>query len=158
MRSMRLAARSIEDTRRRNPPVVRDDASDPMTPQQYYDMLARRGHQDGETRLLFAVLEDAIRCYLRNVETDERQHRREFIEVANWFRGKEGRGPAGIFSFESLCDALGLDPHRLLARLGIMTIRDLPSRRHQMRRHRPLSSLRITRGNRQSRRAHSHVR
>jgi hypothetical protein len=129
-----------------------------LMPAQFADLIRRNNAIEGEMKLLMAVLEDAIRCYLRNVETDERQHRREFIEVANWFRGKEGRGPAGIFSFESLCDALGLDPHRLLARLGIMTIRDLPSRRHQMRRHRPLSSLRITRGNRQSRRAHSHVR
>ena len=81
MRSMRLAARSIEDTRRRNPPVVREEASDPMTPQQYYDMIARRGHHDGETRLLFAVLEDAIRCYAIAKNSPARSHRREFEEV-----------------------------------------------------------------------------
>jgi hypothetical protein len=127
-----------------------------LMPAQYADLIRRNNALEGEMKLLMAVLEDAIRCYLRNVEAEERQHRREFIEVSNWFQGKEAAGPAGIFSFENLCDALGLEPHRLLARLGIMTIRDLPSRRHQMRRHRALSSLRSARGTSQ-RRAHSHA-
>ncbi len=126
-----------------------------LMPAQYAD-LARRNHTlEGELKLLMAVLEDAIRCYLRNAEVKDGERRREFIEVRNWFESSV-TGPSGIFSFENLCEALGIEPHRLLARLGIMTIGDLPSRRYQMRRHRALSSLRSARGNRQSRSAHSH--
>jgi hypothetical protein len=63
---------------------------------------------------------------------------------------------ADIFSFENLCAALGIEPRYLLARLRILEITDLPSRRYQMRRHRPLSSLRSADGDREHRAARSH--
>jgi hypothetical protein len=120
-----------------------------LMPAQYADLVRRNHSLEGELKLLMAVLEDAIRCYLRNVDAKDGERRREFIEVSNWFESTLA-GPAGIFSFENLCEALGIEPHRLLARIGIMTIGDLPSRRYQMRRHRALSSLRSARGTRQS--------
>jgi hypothetical protein len=120
-----------------------------LMPAQYADLVRRNHTLEGELKLLMAVLEDAIRCYLRNVDAKDGERRREFIEVSNWFESTVA-GPAGIFSFENLCEALGIEPHRLLARIGIMTIGDLPSRRYQMRRHRALSSLRSARGTRQS--------
>ncbi len=114
-------------------------------PAQYADLVRRNHALEGELKLLMAVLEDAIRCYLRSVDANEGERRREFIEVRNWFEGAESAVAerAGIFGFVNLCEALGIEPHRLFARLRIMTIRDLPSRRYQMRRHRALSSLRI---------------
>ena len=117
--------------------------------------LVRRNHViEGELKLLLAVLEDAIRCYLRNVNAQDGERRRDFIEVRNWF---EGNGRArDIFSFENLCAALGIEPRILLARMRILTIGDLPSRRYQMRRHRPLSSLRNANGLRQRATARSH--
>jgi len=120
-----------------------------LMPAQYADLVRRNHTLEGELKLLMAVLEDAIRCYLRNIDAKDSERRREFIEVKNWFESTVA-GPAGIFSFENLCEALGIEPHRLLARIGIMTIGDLPSRRYQMRRHRALSSLRSARGTRQS--------
>lgn len=122
-----------------------------LMPAQYTDLVRRNHTLEGELKLLMAVLEDAIRCYLRNVDAKEGGRRREFIEVKNWFENKDSAVAArsGIFSFENLCDALGLEPHRLLTRLGLMTIQDLPSRRYQMRRHRALSSLRSAGGTHQ---------
>ena len=120
-----------------------------LMPAQYADLVRRNHTLEGEMKLLMAVLEDAIRCYLRNVDAQAGERRREFIEVRSWFESTVA-GPAGIFSFENLCEALGIEPHRLLARIGIMTIGELPSRRYQMRRHRALSSLRSSRGTRQS--------
>jgi len=125
-----------------------------LMPAQYADLVRRNHTLEGELKLLMAVLEDAIRCYLRNIDAKDSERRREFIEVKNWFESTVA-GPAGIFSFENLCEALGIESSRLLARLGIMTIGDLPSRRYQMRRHRALSSLRSTRGTSQSRSARS---
>jgi hypothetical protein len=125
-----------------------------LMPAQYADLVRRNHTLEGELKLLMAVLEDAIRCYLRNVDAKDGERRREFIEVRSWFESTVA-GPAGIFSFENLCEALGIEPHRLLARLGIMTIGDLPSRRYQMRRHRALSSLRSARGTRRSNSARS---
>ncbi len=125
-----------------------------LMPAQYADLVRRNHTLEGELKLLMAVLEDAIRCYLRNIDAKDSERRREFIEVKNWFESTVA-GPAGIFSFENLCEALGIESRRLLARLGIMTIGDLPSRRYQMRRHRALSSLRSARGTSQSRSARS---
>src|SRR5208337_1266315 len=130
-----------------------------LLPVQYVDLVRRNHVIEGELKLLLAVLEDAIRCYLRNANAKDGERRRDFVEVRTWFEG--GGRPArvrraDIFSFENLCAALGIEPRCLLARLRILTIADLPSRRYQMRRHRPLSSLRHANGVRERGPAHSH--
>jgi hypothetical protein len=127
-----------------------------LLPGQYADLVRRNHVIEGELKLLLAVLEDAIRCYLRNVNAKDGEHRRDFIEVRNWFEGTGAGRRGDIFSFENLCAALSIDPRYLLDRLRILTIGDLPSRRYQMRRHRPLSSLRHANGVRQRGPARSH--
>jgi len=128
-----------------------------LLPGQYADLVRRNHVIEGELKLLLAVLEDAIRCYLRYAHVKDGERRREFIEVRNWFEGARAGARAGdIFSFENLCAALGIEPQILLARLQILTIGDLPSRRYQMRRHRPLSSLRHANGMRQRGSVRSH--
>jgi hypothetical protein len=118
-----------------------------LLPGQYADLVRRNHVIEGELKLLLAVLEDAIRCYLRYANSKDGERRREFIEVRNWFEGaRAGARRGDIFSFENLCAALGIEPRYLLDRLRILTIDDLPSRRYQMRRHRPLSSLRHANG------------
>lgn len=111
---------------------------------------------EGEFKLMLAVLEDAIRCYLRNIDSKSGERRRQFIEVKSWFEG-EGRpaNASGVFGFECVCEALGFEPRMLRERLRALTIEDLPSRRYQMRRHRPLSSLRNAQGRSTSRRSRS---
>ena len=128
-----------------------------LMPGQYIDLVRRNHVIEGELKLLLAVLEDAIRCYLRHANSKEGERRRDFIEVRNWFEGGMGGSRrSDIFSFENLCTALGIEPRCLLARLRILTISDLPSRRYQMRRHRPLSSLRNANGRRARRTAETH--
>ena len=126
MRSMRLAARTVETIRRRNPPLPREEAADPMTPQQYYDMIARRGPQDGESRLLFAVLEDAIRCYAIAKNSPARSHRREFEEVQQWVNT---RGDHDVFSFDAICEVFAIEPEMLRHQLNAMRIGNFPTRR-----------------------------
>ncbi len=129
-----------------------------LLPGQYADLVRRNHVIEGELKLLLAVLEDAIRCYLRNVNTKDGERRRDFVEVRNWFEagGRVGARRGDIFSFETICEALGIEPRVLLERLQILTIGDLPSRRYQMRRHRPLSSLRHANGVRERGPARSH--
>ena len=128
-----------------------------LLPGQYVDLVRRNHVIEGELKLLLAVLEDAIRCYLRNVNAPDGERRREFVEVRSWFEGGiSGARRADIFSFDNLCAALGIEPRCLLDRLRILTIGDLPSRRYQMRRHRPLSSLRHANGARDHRTARLH--
>ena len=128
-----------------------------LLPGQYVDLVRRNHVIEGELKLLLAVLEDAIRCYLRNVDAKGGERRRDFNEVRHWFEasGRASARRADIFSFDNLCSALGIEPRGLLARLRILTLTDLPSRRYQMRRHRPLSSLRNVDGSRERGRARS---
>ena len=100
-----------------------------LLPAQFLDLTRRSAMLDGETRLVFAVLEDAVRCYVRTANSSRRCDREQFDEVQLWFYAD-----AGIynpFSFEYVCDILGIDAASLRARLGSLSVKDLPSK--QMR-------------------------
>lgn len=100
-----------------------------LVPVQFFDLTRRRSMLDGETRLVFAVLEDAVRCYVKTVNSTRRCDREHFDEVQRWFRAEVGtRSP---FSFEYVCDVLGIEPSALRTRLGLLSGKDLPTK--QMR-------------------------
>ena len=90
-----------------------DDTSNPITPGQYYDRIARAHHLDGEARLLFAVLEDAIRCYI--VAARNGRPSSQLKEVSQWVNT---RGDHYLFSFESICRVFDLEPELLRDRLN----------------------------------------
>ncbi len=81
-----------------------------VLPVQYNDMVRRRIIRDGESRLLLAVLKDALRCYLKNMNGPTAHAYRIFEETAYWFYA---RHQEGIFAYEPLCDALGINPEPL---------------------------------------------
>jgi len=58
-----------------------------LLPVQYVDLVRRNHVIEGELKLLLAVLEDAIRCYLRNANAKDGERRRDFVEVRTWFEG-----------------------------------------------------------------------
>jgi hypothetical protein len=64
---------------------------------------ARHG-QTGEQRLLLALLCDAMQAYACELARRKRPHR--LRELKRWF---ESTDRTYVFSFESVCDALGLD-------------------------------------------------
>jgi len=100
-----------------------------LVPVQFFDLTRRRSMLDGETRLVFAILEDAVRCYVKTVNSSRRCDREQFDEVQRWFHAEAGiHSP---FSFEYVCDVLGIEPTLLLARLGSLSAADLPTK--QMR-------------------------
>jgi hypothetical protein len=100
-----------------------------LVPVQFFDLTRRRALLDGETRLVFAVLEDAVRCYLRNVNSTRSSEREQFAEVLRWFEA--GAGSNSPFSFEYVCDVLGIDAGSLRSRLSLLSVEDLPTK--QMR-------------------------
>jgi hypothetical protein len=102
------------------------DAAFPLMPQQYYDLIARRHLFDGELRLLFAVLEDAIRCYVMNMNCPSACSRKEFEEAQAWLNR---RGHQDLFSFETLCELFEIEPERLRKQLDSLHASDLPRRR-----------------------------
>lgn len=102
------------------------DAGYPITPQQYYDLIARHRTLDGESRLLFAVLEDAIRCYAMTMNSPTRARRREFEEVKAWV---ETPGEHDLFAFDSICRVFEIEPDMLRRQLNSLDISDFPRRR-----------------------------
>jgi hypothetical protein len=100
-----------------------------LVPVQFFDLTRRRSMLDGETRLLFAVLEDAVRCYVKTLNSPRRCDREQFDEVQHWFNSEAGcRSP---FSFEYVCDVLTIEPETLRRRLSFLSVKDLPTK--QMR-------------------------
>jgi len=100
-----------------------------LVPVQFFDLTRRRSMLDGETRLLFAVLEDAVRCYVKTLNSPRRCDREQFEEVQHWFNSEAGcRSP---FSFEYVCDVLTIEPETLRRRLCLLSVKDLPTK--QMR-------------------------
>ena len=84
---------------------VATDSSVPevILPIQYFDRLTVRATDVPEKRLMFAVLLDAV-LHL------QRRHSRGASEAAEWIEGPDDGSP---FSFQSICDCLGLQAEQL---------------------------------------------
>jgi hypothetical protein len=80
---------------------------DTVLPLQYFDRLRRRHVLIGEHRLMFAILEDAIRIYCKENGARSRGGRRAFREAKEWIESTDCNW---VFSFERICDALDLEP------------------------------------------------
>jgi hypothetical protein len=104
---------------------------DPLLPVQYYERMGCGRSPSGEFKLFFAILEDALRCYVRAKNCRTGSKRAEFVDARKWFRT---RGTRSVFSFESVCGCLGIDPDWLRARLEAMAPSDLPLKQFRTRR------------------------
>jgi hypothetical protein len=80
---------------------------DVLTPGQYYDARRNGSATAPVRRLMMAVLEDALRCFQNHSEAKSGSYKRLFNEVEQWLCSEEGDGP---FSFETVCETLGIEP------------------------------------------------
>ncbi len=87
---------------------------DTLLPVQYNEIMRRRSALEGEQKLMFAVLEDAVESYLKHMNAKSRRRRLLFYEVQNWISAKNR---VGLFSYQTLCEALGIDAKALRAAL-----------------------------------------
>ena len=92
----------------RSPIPTGDILSDDLVPEvilplQYFDRLAPRPTDIPEKRLMFAVLLDAV-IHL------QRRDSRGAAEVAQWIRDD---GDDSVFAFQSICEALDIEPAML---------------------------------------------
>src|SRR5438067_9639629 len=90
-------------------------------------VVAGAGRAAGERALMRAVLEDAIRCLVGEVGP-RRQRGALAAEAREWIEVADPRWP---FSFENVCDGLGLDTANLRRRLRrdapAATLREAPA-------------------------------
>jgi hypothetical protein len=92
---------------------------DVLTPDQYYDVRRDDSRIAPVKRLMLAVLEDALRCFQNNADAKSGPRKRLFADAEQWLCGGEGDGP---FSFETVCETLGIEPSFL--RAGLKSWRD----------------------------------
>ena len=81
-----------------------------LLPVQYCDLIRRRNRPEGAHSLALAVLLDAVECYLKNMNAKSRQRRILFYEVQDWMNGKNRDG---VFSYETICETVGIDAKSL---------------------------------------------
>lgn len=79
---------------------------DTMLPSQYFDRVARRTEYDGERRLMIAVLEDAVDVYRKLAGARDARREQLFRDAEQWIESDD-RG--WIFSFQNICDVLGIE-------------------------------------------------
>lgn len=79
---------------------------DTLLPSQYFDRIGRR-IDDGEHRLLMAVLEDAVDIYRKQVGSRDVRGGELFREAEEWIESTDN---TWLYSFENICDLLSIEP------------------------------------------------
>ena len=112
------AAAAIDQPDARDPgPRPRDPeilaelfAPEIVLPEQLQQGFRRDSYLSGEKALMLAVLEDGIRCFQEHL-TNPRSNPRLLSEQAEaWIRAVDYEWP---FSFNNVCETLGIDPSAL---------------------------------------------
>lgn len=107
---------------------------DVLLPVQHARRTGSRRGQQGEHRLMMAILEDAVDVYLKHAGARQGPKRELFDEAERWI---EDVDTTWIFSFQSICHVLDIDPdairdglrtHKTQLRGGRGTVVSLPVR------------------------------
>jgi hypothetical protein len=80
---------------------------DPVVFAQYFDSLRRKTLLEPEKMLMLAVLEDAIKCFQNKVLARSRRREKLFEESEAWIFARDRDW---FFSFENICEVLGINP------------------------------------------------
>jgi hypothetical protein len=79
-----------------------------VLPSQFFS--PPRDHYKGEVALMYAVLEDAIKCFAKQFVEKGLRTQRLAAEAEEWFFANDERWP---FSFVNVCAALEINPQYL---------------------------------------------
>ena len=91
--------------------LMREDTT---VTEQFFDTMRGNHHLMPERELLIAILEDAIYSYRKYRWARDGEGKENFREAEEWIM--EGSDD-WIFSFNSICELLGLDPDYIRRRL-----------------------------------------
>ncbi len=83
---------------------------DTLLPDQYFAAFAREGSVVRERKLMLAILRDAVECYQKHALSRDPRGRLLFADAEDWISSGEREWP---FSYENICDVLGLNPQYL---------------------------------------------
>ena len=79
------------------------------------DGLYKRVIPEGEQALMFAILENAINDFQKYFTVRNPKAKRQYHEAVAWISGENSDG---LFSFDNICENVGLNPSYLRRRLG----------------------------------------
>ena len=74
------------------------------------DRFETKYFRDPVIRLMLAVLEDAVNCYVKYHDAKSRRGQRIFREAKEWFFSDDSNW---LFSYENICDLVGINPSYL---------------------------------------------
>jgi hypothetical protein len=95
---------------------------DTLLPEQYLDTYRRKLHLEPEKKLMLAILEDGIACFQKYLFARDSKGKALFREAEAWV---EEKGGEAVFSFDAVCESLGLDPNYLRRGLSVWKARAL---------------------------------
>lgn len=81
-------------------------APDALLPTQYFDRIRRRKDFTGEQRLMISIIELAVDDYMKYAGFRDRSPHELFAAAEAWI---ESADRSWLYSFETICDHLGLD-------------------------------------------------
>ncbi|HXG52434.1 MAG TPA: hypothetical protein VNN77_13645 [candidate division Zixibacteria bacterium] len=97
--------------------------------EEYFDTLRRAQYLEPEKALLHAILKDAIDAYLKCSSARDRAGKERFAEAERWIMDTSD---TWIFSFQNVCELLGLDPGYI--RRGLRELKEKPLEKRKRRR------------------------
>jgi hypothetical protein len=107
---------------------------DVLVPSQYLANTKSKTYREPEKKLMLAVLEDALWCFQNGLFSRDNKKKRFLAgEAEEWIMEEYGDW---LFSFNEICELLGLEPRYLRKRL-VRWKQETLRRRGRMEAHRP---------------------
>ena len=91
---------------------------------KFDDVVRRKQHVEPEKNLMFAILEEGISCFQKQLFARTHKGKNLFREAEAWILQKDADR---IFSFDSICETLGISPNYLRTGLIAWKNRQLQS-------------------------------
>ncbi len=113
---------------------------DTLLPAQYLETIRRNNHLDPEKMLMLAVLEDGVTCFQKYISTRDEKGKKLLSEEEEWVLMEQNGD--WLFSFDNICETLGLNPGYIRA--------GLQRQRHHRLRERDQVRLGVNRNQRAS--------
>lgn len=74
--------------------------------EEFLEELRKKNVREGEEGLMLAILEEAIACFRKYVHARDQRGKALFRDAAEWILERQSEW---IFSFENICETLGID-------------------------------------------------
>jgi hypothetical protein len=80
---------------------------DTLLPIQYFEAMRRKHLLEGEKRLVLSVLEDAVECFMKCIDSPTNKGQRLYRDADEWIHLEDKHW---VFSFDNVCDMLDINP------------------------------------------------